>query len=128
MVDEAKASSSSSFSHINYKSKNKNLIKKVIGFFSGSPIGYLSGSFFAGSQTGQSGLINPVIFNIGDIQIHLHHWLISFMVLLFTLLFLRKKVNFPTLFLSFSVGVMSGLILQGIFSYNDWRKVFLLQG
>ncbi|MFA4998808.1 MAG: hypothetical protein WC514_02200 [Candidatus Paceibacterota bacterium] len=96
---------------------------KKIAFFSGTPMGYLAGSFFAGSSTGQQGIINSLILSLGNWQFHLHHWLIAALLLIFALFFLRKRYSInPTLFY-FSVGILSGLILQGLFAYDDWHKV-----
>ena len=100
-------------------------IKKTIGFFFGFPMGYLSGLFLAGSEVGQPGLINSLVFNFGNYQLHLHHWLISSMILIFFIFFLRKKFNFPALFLSISIGFLFGWMLQGIFCYSDWHKILI---
>jgi len=96
---------------------------KKIAFLSGTPMGYFTGDFFAGSATGQQGLINSLILNLGNWQLHLHHWLIATLLLIFALAFLRKKFNFNPVLLYFSIGILSGLILQGLFAYDDWHKI-----
>jgi len=96
---------------------------KKIAFLSGTPIGYFTGSFFSGNSTGQQGRINSFILNLGDWQLHLHHWIMFSLVLIFYLVFLRKKYNFnPTIFY-LSMGVLTGLILQGILVYEDWYRI-----
>ena len=97
----------------------------IAGFFTGSSIGYLAGNFFAGPQTGQSGLIGSILFNSGSWQFHLHHWLVSLLIFVFIFFFVRKKYRLPVLFLAFSFGFLSGLIFQGIFSYDDWHRILI---
>jgi hypothetical protein len=96
---------------------------KKLAFFSGTPMGYFTGKFFAGDSAGQPGIINSLIFNLGNWQLHLHHWLLSCLILIFALLFLRKRHSFNPAVFYFSVGILSGLALQGLFSYDDWHKI-----
>lgn len=86
-------------------------------------MGYLTGNIFAGSSTGQQGIMNSLVLNLGNWQLHLHHWLIAALILVFALFFLRKRYNFNPVIFYFSVGILSGLILQGIFVYDDWHKI-----
>ncbi|MFH1462279.1 MAG: hypothetical protein ABIG08_01070 [bacterium] len=99
----------------------------IIGFFTGSSIGYFTGLIFGGSQVGQPGLLGPLVFDLGSWQIHLHHWLMSSAALIFLVVFLKKKYKLSSLFYSFSFGFLAALVLQGIFSYSDWHQVIIKQ-
>jgi len=96
-----------------------------IGFLTGSSMGYFSGSFLAGSQTSQPGVIDSIILSFNGWQLHLHHWLISLGLLIFLYSFLRKKYPISSFILAFSFGILSGLIFQGIFCYDDWYKILI---
>jgi hypothetical protein len=97
------------------------------GFFTGSSLGYFLGKLFGGPKNGQEGLLDPIIFSFQNWQIHLHHWLIALMSLIFLFFFVRKKYKLNTFILSFCAGFFGGLIFQGIFSYSDWRSILIKQ-
>jgi MFS family permease len=81
-------------------------------------LGYFTARFLAGKKTGQPGIIKSLAFQIGDYRLHLHHWLLSLGVLVFALLF--------NLFYShFFYGFIGGWVIQGIFSYKDWKKILI---
>ena len=100
-------------------------MQPILGFFTGTSIGYFSGNFFGGSQVGQTGLVGPLLLHLGDLQIHLHHCLISGILLLFIFPFLNKKYKFSPIFSAFTIGFLGGMIFQGIFSYNDWHQILI---
>ena len=80
--------------------------------------GYFTARLLAGKQTGQQGKIKSLAFQIGNYKLHLHHWLLSLGVLVFAFLF--------NLFYShFFYGFIGGWIVQGIFSYKDWKKILI---
>ena len=85
--------------------------------------GYLTGNFSAGEEVGQIGRIPSIIFNLGNWQLHLHHWLISLAILIFVFSYLAKKYRIPNTLLFLGAGFLTGLIFQGIFSYSDWYKI-----
>ena len=85
--------------------------------FFGAILGYLLAKLIAGKNTGESGKIKSLSFNIGSFRVHLHHWLLSAMVLVLALYY-----NFLSLY-QFSFGFLSGLIFHGIYSYSDWHKI-----
>lgn len=95
-----------------------------MGFYSGGSISYLAGYFFAGRETDVQGIVPSIIFNLGSLEIHLHHWLVSSMLLVLLILpmYLKGKIN-PPLFL-FTFGFFLGLIIHGVFSYSDWNDIF----
>ncbi|MBZ1348311.1 MAG: hypothetical protein KYQ20_00865 [Candidatus Nealsonbacteria bacterium] len=85
----------------------------------GTLFGYFITKFLSGKQTGCPGKIKSIAFNVGDYRLHLHHWLLGLMVLIFALW--HQFLPFP----HFSFGFLGGLIFQGIFSYSDWRRVLI---
>lgn len=85
----------------------------------GTLFGYFITKFFSGKQTGCPGKIKSVAFNVGDYRLHLHHWLLGLMVLIFAAW--HQFLPFP----HFSFGFLGGLIFQGIFCYSDWRRIFI---
>lgn len=96
-----------------------------IGFLTGTSMGYFTGNFLAGPQASQPGIISSIILNFGGWQFHLHHWLIAFGILIFFYSFLNRRYLIPSFFLAFSSGLLSGLIFQGIFCYDDWYKILI---
>ena len=99
---------------------------RLLGFFTGSSIGYFTGKLFAGEKTGEVGLLS-LAFNLGQWHIHLHHWLISLMLLCFLIFFLRKKYRLSPLFFTFSAGFLVGWAFQGIYCYDDWYQIITKQ-
>jgi hypothetical protein len=99
------------------------LSRRLLGFYGGIGISYFGGYFFAGRATNVQGILPSIIFNMGNWELHLHHWIMSlaFFVLLALPLFIKRKINTP-LFL-FVFGFSIGLILQGVFSYSDWHSI-----
>ena len=97
--------------------------RRLLGFYSGANISYFTSYFFAGQGIDQQGFFPSIIINIYNLEIHLHHWLLSSILLFFLLipLFLKKKINAP-IFL-FTFGFSLGLIAQGVFAYSDWHEV-----
>ncbi|MEK9134847.1 MAG: hypothetical protein AAB451_00875 [Patescibacteria group bacterium] len=85
--------------------------------------GYLTGRFFSGGSAGEQGRFQFNTFNFGDWQLHLHHWLISLAILIFMFSYLAKKYKIPGVLLFLGSGFLTGLIIQGIFSYPDWYKI-----
>lgn len=88
-------------------------------------MGYFTGDFFGGEEIGEAGRLGSLIFNIGDYRFHFHHWLISLVILIFIFLPLVKKNKLNPFLSLFFFGFLSGLILQGIYCYSDWRQVLV---
>jgi len=103
-------------------------MSSIITFFVGSSIGYFSSRFLSGSQVGQQGIIHSIILGFEYWQVHLHHWLIGFTVLILLLWVAvrkRKRGQSVSLFLLFFFGFCSGIIFQGVISYEDWHRIFI---
>lgn len=100
-------------------------MQAILGLFSGSSIGYFTAKLLSGEATGELGLIGSRIFQIGDWQLHLHHWLVAFILLGVSFLFFRNRYRLNSLFCTFFFGVLIGLIVQGIFTYDDWYQVLI---
>jgi len=101
------------------------VVKRREAFFMvfGIIFGFLLALVFAGRGTGEQGIVHSIIFSVGSFSVHLHHWLISLMGVSFLLVIDWKfKIKNRKLF-CFFVGVLLGLIIQGIFMYSDWFKV-----
>ncbi|MDI6591943.1 MAG: hypothetical protein QME61_03360 [Patescibacteria group bacterium] len=81
-------------------------------------LGYFTARFLSGKQTGQQGIIKSILFQIGDYKIHLHHWLLSLGVLVFIFFF-------DFFYSQFLCGFLGGWIIQGIFSYKDWKEIII---
>jgi hypothetical protein len=101
------------------------LTRRLIGFYLGVAISYFCAYLFAGREVYQQGVLPSLIFDFETFRIHLHHWLMSLLVLVFLVLplFAKRKINTP-LFL-FVFGFSLGLTAQGILSYSDWTCVFM---
>ena len=83
------------------------------GFF-GALCGYYSAKFF-------SPRFPSLIFNFGKIKLHLHHWLYSLLILIFSLKY--DFLPFPP----FSYGFLGGMIFQGIYCYDNWHMVIIFK-
>ena len=66
-----------------------------------------------------NGKIEKVFVNFGKWKIHLHHWIMGIIVL--AIVWVIDYFYLPTFF----AGVICGIILQDIYDYNDWYKIFL---
>jgi hypothetical protein len=97
--------------------------RRLIGFYLGIAISYFCAYFFAGREVYQQGILPSLVFNFSYWQVHLHHWLMSLLLLVFLILplFIKQKISTP-LFL-FVFGFSSGLIAQGVISYSDWFEI-----
>jgi hypothetical protein len=76
--------------------------------------GFLIAKSFAGKKEGDQGIIKSIKFKTKNKTIHLHHWLISSIILLFLLLI--KYYN------DLIFGFLIGLIIQGL-TYKDFYKI-----
>ncbi len=88
--------------------------------FLGTVIGYFVAKFFSGSKTGAScptDFFQSLKFNLGKYKIHLHHWFICSLLLFSVLIWHYLPVS------KFSFGLVSGLIFQGIYCYDDWKDI-----
>lgn len=79
-------------------------------------LGYFTIRFLAGKQAGQQGIIKSFTFQIGDYKLHLHHWMYSLIVLIFVLFF-------DFYYSQLVYGFLGGWVIQGIFSYKDWKRI-----
>lgn len=85
----------------------------------GIVLGYFFGKFFAGKYDGRQ-RIRSIIFNLGNYRLHLHHWLIS-LVILISALFYNLFPFFSQLFF----GILGGLIIQDLHLDSDWHKILI---
>lgn len=83
-------------------------------------IGYFLATFFAGAATKQQGRFKSLIFSIRQYRVHVHHWLLSLAILSLALVF-NFFVIAPVLF----YGFLSGITIQGIVNYQDWKQVVM---
>lgn len=90
--------------------------------FWGIIIGYIISKIMAGKETGQSGILKSITFQVGSYKLHLHHWLLGLIVLVVALV-----GNFYVVSPNFFYGVLGGCILQGIVCYKDWTKILIKQ-
>ncbi len=100
-------------------------IKKLKRVFLGAIFGYSLGNFGGGESVGVEGRVPSIIFNFKSWQIHLHHWLICFLILLFLIAFFAKNKKLKSFLLSLKFGFLVGLMLQGILEYSDWYFIIL---
>lgn len=80
--------------------------------------GYLTARLTSGRKEGKPGFLRSWSLKFREWRIHLHHWLLAFSFLTFAFLTDLSIVHSP-LFQGFTLG----LILQGIFDYEDWYKI-----
>lgn len=80
-------------------------------------IGYFCGKFFAGKYDGYQ-RIKSVFLNLGQYRLHLHHWLISLVLLVF-----GSVYNLFPIFPQFCFAFLGGLIIQDLYLDGNWRRV-----
>jgi len=85
-------------------------------------LGYFGGKFFSEGGVGQPQIIKSIIFNIGNYQLHFHHWLTCLIIFILAL-----SYNFFPFFPRFLFGLLGGLIFQDIRFDRDWYKIFKKQ-
>jgi len=80
--------------------------------------GYFTARLLAGKKAGQQGIIKSLALQIGNYKLHLHHWLLSLGVLVFAFFFNLFHFHF-------FYGFIGGWVIQGVFSYKDWKKILI---
>lgn len=84
----------------------------------GMILGYFLAKKFAGRKTGDQGKLRSLKFLIGNYNLHFHHWLLGLGIFVFSFFL---DVSFSSNL--FFYGGMAGVIVHGVFDYNDWYKV-----
>ena len=84
--------------------------------------GFLIARYLGGRATGKRGVIPSVAFPLRKRKAHLHHWLICSATMSLTLLT-------GTWFLPWDLfyGFFGGVVLQGIYCYDDWHRILKLR-
>ena len=96
----------------------------VLGYFSFISwfIGFLIAKYIGGKTTGERGRLRSFFIPLGERKIHLHHWLLSSLVLGVAL---GRGVFFP--FSDLFYGFFGGIVFHGIYCYRDWYKILVLR-
>ena len=96
----------------------------VLGYFSFITwfIGFLIAKYLGGKMTGERGRLSSFFIPLGKRKIHLHHWLLSSLLMGITMV---KGVYFP--FLDLFYGFFGGIVFHGIYCYRDWYKILVLR-
>lgn len=89
-------------------------------FFVGWLLGFLLTKYTAGKASGKPGRVKSLAIPFGKYSIHLHHWLISSVIIILSLI-----INASFLASAIFYGVLSGSVFQGIYSYSDWHKILI---
>ena len=84
--------------------------------------GYFAAYFFAGQKTSEQGRIPSLVFNVGDWSVHLHHWLV-FLAIFVVAAIASFFIVSPFVF----YGFLGGVIVQGLFHYEDWPRIIRRQ-
>jgi hypothetical protein len=80
-------------------------------------VGAVLGYFFAKILAGR---IDSMLFDVGNHQIHFHHWILGAIGLTVTLL-----VGFSPLIRNLLYGFSGGLVFEGVVNYPDWYKIII---
>lgn len=76
--------------------------------------GYFIAKFLSGKTEGAPGKFGSLIFTVNDYTIHLHHWFIATIILIFLI-----KIKYHNTFI---LSFLFGIILQGL-NYRDFYKI-----
>ena len=96
----------------------------VLGYFSLISwfIGFLIAKYLGGKTAGERGRLRSLSIPLGERKIHLHHWLLSSLVMGIPLV---KGVYLP--FSDLFYGFFGGIVFHGIYSYRDWYRILVLR-
>lgn len=90
-----------------------------VEIYLGMLAGYLAGKFLAGKKVGQPpAILKSLVFGVGSYKLHIHHWMYGSGILISSL-----SLNFLPPWPQFSLGILGGVILQGIITYSDWYQI-----
>ena len=87
-------------------------------FTAGIIVGYVLCKIFCAIFV-NNGKIDSIFVDYGKWRLHLHHWMMGLAVL--AIFWVVDYFYIPTFF----AGALCGIILQDIYDYNDWHKVFV---
>jgi hypothetical protein len=97
--------------------KKSKIIPTILALFSfqiyfGAILGYYLAKNF-------SKKVRSLVFEIKSWRLHLHHWLVCFLILIFSFFF--DFLSLP----NFALGFLGGMIFQGIYCYDNWYKILI---
>lgn len=84
----------------------------------GMILGYFLAKKLAGKKTGAPGKMRSMKFLIGDYKLHFHHWLLGLGIIVFSF---YLNVSFSSNLVFY--GGLGGVVVHGVFDYNDWYRV-----
>ena len=92
----------------------------VVSFeiYFGMLAGYVGAFFIAGKETGMQGRFKSLVLDLGRYRLHLHHWVLGLGIIP-----LVMHYNLALLSDQFFIGLMGGVVYQGVTCYNDWHRV-----
>lgn len=93
-------------------------LRYSILFTIGIVVGYVLCRLFC-SIFVKNGRIDSVFLDYGKWKFHLHHWIMGIIIL--AIVWVIDYFYLPTFF----AGAIVGIIIQDIYDYNDWHKVFV---
>lgn len=96
----------------------------VLGYFSFVSwfIGFVIAKYLGGKTIGDRGRLSSLFIPLGKRTIHLHHWLLSSLVMGIPLV---KGIYVP--FSDLYYGFFGGIVFHGIYCYRDWYKILVLR-
>ena len=89
-------------------------------FFLSWLLGFLASKYVAGKSVGERGKVNSLVIPFRRWEIHLHHWLYSL-----CLIGISSTIGIHFLAPAITWGLLSGLVFQGIYCYNDWHIILI---
>lgn len=83
-------------------------------------VAFLIAKYLGGKTAGERGRLRSFFIPLGNYKIHLHHWILSSLVMGITMV---KGIYFlsPDLF----YGFFGGIVFHGIYCYHDWYKILI---
>lgn len=88
----------------------------------GAALGFGLSKLLSGPAAGVDGPLPSLSFEIRGYHVHVHHWLWGAVLLLAVayLTDIARVVSIPPRLKFLAYGLLTGVILQGLFSYSDW--------
>jgi len=81
-------------------------------------IGYFASKLFS-KYVLEQGKVDCIFIDCGKWKLHMHHWILGAIILLFV--WFVDRIYLPT----FIVGLIFGVMAHDIYDFNDWHKVLV---
>jgi len=87
-------------------------------FYLSIAVGFILSHLCGGETSGKRGRVRSLILPLRQYELHLHHWFLASVAAASSAIH-GFSIGNPGVF----YGILSGLMLQGIYCYTDWHRI-----